>query len=150
MVGSCGFDSYGSGQGPVVGSCEHSNDLRIPWKEVNFLTRATISVSRRRRRTRHVTRMRWQRWSLVSVWEPQREDVCWCGGIALSILNLGNRWRWVVSFRPQGLYPLENTSSVGKGLVGFENRTGHGAGNRAPVVALGLVIILTSVSLSFS
>jgi hypothetical protein len=25
MVGRCGLDSSGSGQGPVVGSCEHGN-----------------------------------------------------------------------------------------------------------------------------
>jgi len=27
MVGRCGLDSYGSGQGPVAGSCEHGNEL---------------------------------------------------------------------------------------------------------------------------
>jgi len=27
------------------------------------------------------------------------------GGIAPSILNLGTRWTWVVSFMPRQLYP---------------------------------------------
>jgi len=30
---------------------------------------------------------------------------CECGGITPRILNLGTRWRWVVSFTPQPLYP---------------------------------------------
>jgi len=29
---------------------------------------------------------------------PRHEDVLWIGGIAPRILNLGTRWRWVVSF----------------------------------------------------
>jgi hypothetical protein len=44
---SCGLDSSGSGQGPVVGSCEHGlMSLWIPLEAVNFLTiRVTVSFS---------------------------------------------------------------------------------------------------------
>jgi len=31
MMGGCGLDSSGSGQGPVVCPCEHSNE---PWSSV--------------------------------------------------------------------------------------------------------------------
>jgi hypothetical protein len=29
-VEGCGLDSSGSGQGPMVGSCEHGNELWVP------------------------------------------------------------------------------------------------------------------------
>jgi len=32
-------------------------------------------------------------------WAPGQKDVCGRGGTAPRILNLGARWRWVVSFR---------------------------------------------------
>jgi len=35
----------------------------------------------------------------------RREDVWGNGGVALCILNLGTRWRWVVSYMLQPLYP---------------------------------------------
>jgi len=32
----------------------------------------------------------------------------WSGGIAPRILDLGSRWRWVVSFTSRPLYPQTN------------------------------------------
>jgi hypothetical protein len=37
----------------------------------------------------------------------RHEDVLGSGGIAPRILDIGTRWRWVVSFRPRPLYPRE-------------------------------------------
>jgi len=37
--------------------------------------------------------------------EPRHEGVLGSGVIALRIPDLGTRWRWVVSFTPQPLYP---------------------------------------------
>jgi hypothetical protein len=34
------------------------------------------------------------------------------GGIAPRILDLGTRWRWVISFTPQPLYPQERTPGI--------------------------------------
>jgi hypothetical protein len=36
---------------------------------------------------------------------PRHEGVLGSGGIAPCILDLGTRWRWVVSFTPRSLYP---------------------------------------------
>jgi hypothetical protein len=36
-VGSCGLESSGSGQGPVAGSCEHSNEPLGSIKGEEFL-----------------------------------------------------------------------------------------------------------------
>jgi hypothetical protein len=36
---------------------------------------------------------------------PRQDDVLGSGDIAPPILDLGNRWRWVVSFTPRPLYP---------------------------------------------
>jgi hypothetical protein len=47
---------------------------------------------------------------------PRHEGVLKGGGIALRILDLGTRWRWVVSFTPQPLYTKEGvpgTHSIG-------------------------------------
>jgi len=35
---------------------------------------------------------------------PHREDVLGSGDTAPRILNLGTKWRWVVSFTPRSLY----------------------------------------------
>jgi len=37
------------------------------------------------------------------------EDIRLSGGIAPRILNLGTRWRWVVSFTTEPLYSWERT-----------------------------------------
>jgi hypothetical protein len=50
------------------------------------------------------------------------------GGIAPRILNLGTRWRWVVSFTPRPLYPQgKNASYSSDGrLDGPQSRSGRG------------------------
>jgi len=40
---------------------------------------------------------------------PHHEDVQWNVGITSRILNVGIRWRWVVSFTPRPLYPAGRT-----------------------------------------
>jgi hypothetical protein len=53
---------------------------------------------------------------------PRYADVWWNGGKAPSILNLGTRWKWVVSFalRPTcPRYPLD------RGLVGAQSLSGR-------------------------
>jgi len=37
MVGRCGLDASGSGQGPVVGCCEHGNETSGSVKGGEFL-----------------------------------------------------------------------------------------------------------------
>jgi len=46
------------------------------------------------------------------------------GDIAPRILNLGARWRWLVSFTPQPLYPREKNA----GTYWIEDWVGSGAG----------------------
>jgi hypothetical protein len=50
------------------------------------------------------------------------------GGIAPRILNLGTRWRWVVSFTPQPLYPQGKSPwyPLDKRLGGPQSRSGRG------------------------
>jgi len=45
-----------------------------------------------------------------------------------SILDLGTRWRWVVSFTPQPLYPQGNSPwyPLGRRLGGPQSRSEHG------------------------
>jgi hypothetical protein len=38
MMGICGLDASGSGQGPFVGPCEDGNETCGPIKARNFLT----------------------------------------------------------------------------------------------------------------
>jgi hypothetical protein len=45
--------------------------------------------------------------SLCLNWTPGHEGVLGNGGIAPRILDLGTRWRWVVSFTPLPPYPWE-------------------------------------------
>ena len=47
-------------------------------------------------------------------------------GIALLTLNLGSKWRWVVSFTPRPIYPLGKLSyELNKGLVGSQSWFGR-------------------------
>jgi hypothetical protein len=48
--------------------------------------------------------------------------------LAVSILDLGTRWRWVVSFTPQPLYPQGNISwyPLDMKLGGPQIRSGQG------------------------
>jgi hypothetical protein len=45
--------------------------------------------------------------SLCFNWKSCHEDVLGNGGVAPHILDLGSRWRWVVSFTPRPLNPRE-------------------------------------------
>jgi hypothetical protein len=47
------------------------------------------------------------------------------GGIALHVLDLGTRWRWVVSFAPRPLYPQEKSPYwIGGGYEGKSKSNG--------------------------
>jgi hypothetical protein len=50
------------------------------------------------------------------------------GGIAPRILDLGTRWRWVVSFTPRPLYPQGKSPCypLDRRLGGPQKRSGHG------------------------
>jgi hypothetical protein len=62
----------------------------------------------------------WSESKVVSVlamkiyWKGRRGCIC----IAPHILNLGTRWRWVVSFMPWPLYPQGNYLGLNRRLVG--------------------------------
>jgi hypothetical protein len=59
---------------------------------------------------------------------PRHEDVLRSGGIDPRILDLGTRWRWVVSFTPRSLY-LQGKSPLyplDRRLGGPQMRSGHG------------------------
>jgi hypothetical protein len=50
-----------------------------------------------------------------------------CGGIAPRILDLGTRWRWVVSFTPRPLCPQKKSPSYPLEWVGGpQSRSGSG------------------------
>jgi hypothetical protein len=61
-------------------------------------------------------------------------------GIASGILNLGTRWRWVVSFKPQPLYPRgKNTRyPFDRRLGGPQSRSGRGREEKQTQPLLGL------------
>jgi hypothetical protein len=44
---------------------------------------------------------------------PRHEDVWWCGVIAPRIINLGSRWRWIVSFMSGKETPVPTGEEVG-------------------------------------
>jgi len=50
------------------------------------------------------------------------------GGIATRVLDLGNRWRWVVSSTPRPLYPQGRSPCypLDKRLGGPQSRSGRG------------------------
>jgi hypothetical protein len=62
---------------------------------------------------------------------PHQEDVWESGGIAPRVLNIGARWKWVVSFAPRPLYPRyqldrrldKPQSRSGQGLIVVKWRT---------------------------
>jgi hypothetical protein len=60
-------------------------------------------------------------------WAPRHEWVLRSGGIAPRILDLGTRWRSVVSFTPQPLYPQRKSPSylLDKRLGGSQSRSGR-------------------------
>jgi hypothetical protein len=60
--------------------------------------------------------------------KPRHEDVLGSGGIAPRILNLGTRWRWVVSSTPRHLYPKGKSpwDPLDRRLGGPQSRSGCG------------------------
>jgi hypothetical protein len=52
----------------------------------------------------------------------------WSGGIVPHILDLGTRWRWVVSFTPRPLYPQGKSPwyQLDRMLSGLHSWSGHG------------------------
>jgi hypothetical protein len=67
------------------------------------------------------------------------------GGKNLHILDLGTRWRWVVSFTPRPLYPQGKSPwhPLDRRLGGPQNRSEHGGEdhNSEPLPGLELPII---------
>jgi hypothetical protein len=61
-------------------------------------------------------------------WERRHKGVLGSGGIAPRILDLGTRWRWMVSFTPRPLYSQGNSSwcPLDRGLGGFQSRSRGG------------------------
>jgi len=59
---------------------------------------------------------------------PRHEGILGSGGIAPLILDLGTRWRWVVSFTPRPLYPQEKSPwyPLDRSLCGLQSRSGRG------------------------
>jgi hypothetical protein len=62
--------------------------------------------------------------SLCFSWAPRHGGVLGSGGITPRILDLGTRWRWVVSFTPRLLYPQGKSPwyPLGRRLGGAQNR----------------------------
>jgi hypothetical protein len=65
--------------------------------------------------------------SLCFNWAPRHEGVLGSGGITAHILDLGTRWRWVVSFTPRTLYPQGKSSwyPLDRRLGGPQSRSGE-------------------------
>jgi hypothetical protein len=67
------------------------------------------------------------------------------GGIAPRILDLGTRWRWVVSFTPQSLYPQGKSTwyPLDRRMGGPQSHSGRGGEevNSQPLPGLELPII---------
>jgi hypothetical protein len=64
--------------------------------------------------------------SLCFNWAPRHEGVLGSGGIALCILDLGTKWRLVVSAMPQPLYPqgMSPWYPLDKRLSGSQSQSG--------------------------
>jgi hypothetical protein len=62
------------------------------------------------------------------------------GGIAPCILDLGTRWRWVVSFKPQPIYPQGKSPwyPLNSRLGGLQSRSGHGGKEKNSQLLPGL------------
>jgi hypothetical protein len=65
----------------------------------------------------------------------------WSGGTAPCILNLGTRWRWMVSFTPRPLYPREKSPwyPLDRRLGGPKGRFGRGGENKNSLPLPGIV-----------
>jgi len=65
--------------------------------------------------------------SLCFNWAPRHEGVLGSGCIAPLIINLGTRWRWVVSFTPRPLYPRGKSPwyPLDRRICGPQSRSGR-------------------------
>jgi hypothetical protein len=81
----------------------------------------------------------WEK-SLCFNWAPRHEGVLGSGSTALRILDLGTRWRWVVSFTPRPLYPhgKRQCYPLNRRLAGFQSRSGRGSEERNSKLLPGL------------
>jgi hypothetical protein len=63
------------------------------------------------------------------------------GGIAPRILDLGIRWRWVVSFTPRPLYPQGKSPQypLGRTLGGPQSRSGYAKGKEEEMLKRALL-----------
>jgi hypothetical protein len=66
--------------------------------------------------------------SLCFNWAPRHEDILGSGDIAPRILDLGTRWRWVVSFTSRPLYPQGKSPwyPLDRRLGESQSRSGRG------------------------
>jgi hypothetical protein len=71
---------------------------------------------------------------------PRYEDVWVSRGIAPRILNLGTRWRWVVSFKPRPIYPPGNSTKypLDRRVGRPENRSGRGGEEKKSLTLPGI------------
>jgi hypothetical protein len=70
------------------------------------------------------------------------------GDIVPCILDLGTRWRWVVSFTPRPLYP-EGKSPLDRRVGGPQSRSGHGEQkNSQPIIIIIIIIIIIRETIS--
>jgi hypothetical protein len=71
---------------------------------------------------------------------PHHEGVLGSGGIALRILDLGTRWRWVVSFTPRPLYNQGKIPCypLDRRLGGPQSRSGRGGEEKNSPLLPGL------------
>jgi hypothetical protein len=67
--------------------------------------------------------------SMCHNWAPRHVDVFGSAGVAPRILDLGTRWRWVVSFTPRPLYPQGKCPfyPLDRRLGGPQSRSWHGS-----------------------
>jgi hypothetical protein len=96
----------------------------LPWKQMQLSLNKT-SMERKHMRTQRAlcdTRK-------TVKYEVSRRKRLWgTGGTYPLILNLGHRYRWVISFMPRLLYP----ASTGRGGGGSQGRIRHGTTRKIP------------------
>jgi hypothetical protein len=73
-------------------------------------------------------------------WAPRHGGVLESGGIAPRILDLGTRWRWVVSFTPRPLYSRGKSPCypLDRRLGGLQSRFAFGGEEKNSQPLLGL------------
>jgi hypothetical protein len=74
-------------------------------------------------------------YSLCFNWAPHHEGVLGSGGIAPRILDLGTKWRWLVSFTLRPLYPQGKSPWYpwDRRLGGLQSRSGRGGEKKIPL-----------------